>query len=115
MKQGEIWRINLDPTIGAETKKTRPCIILNNDMVGKLALKVIAPLTDFKEHYRLVPWMVILEPNVMNGLTKPSAVDLFQVRSLSQKRLIDKVGEVDKETLEACKRALDMVLSDLIK
>ncbi|RLA76468.1 MAG: hypothetical protein DRG30_02775 [Epsilonproteobacteria bacterium] len=41
MKQGEIWQINLDPTIGSEMKKIRPCIILNNDMVGKLALKVI--------------------------------------------------------------------------
>jgi mRNA interferase MazF len=46
MKQGEIWQVNLDPTLGSEMKKSRPCIILNNDMVGKLALKIIAPLTE---------------------------------------------------------------------
>jgi len=109
MKQGEIWQINLDPTIGSEMKKVRPCIILNSNMVGKLALKVVAPLTDFKEHYSLVPWMVIIKPNTQNGLKKTSAIDLFQVRSLSQKRLVKKIGSVDKEILIACKESLDIV------
>ena len=109
MKQGEIWQINLDPTIGSEMKKVRPCIILNSNMVGKLALKVVAPLTDFKEHYSLVPWMVVIEPNAQNGLKKTSAIDLFQVRSLSQKRLVKKIGFVDKEILLACKESLDVV------
>ena len=109
MKQGEIWQINLNPTIGSEMKKVRPCIILNNDTVGKLALKVIAPLTDFKEHYRVIPWMVVLEPDLKNGLKKISAIDLFQVRSLSQKRLIKKIGFVEKEVIDACKESLDVV------
>jgi len=109
MKQGEIWQVNLDPTIGSEMKKSRPCIILNNDMIGKLALKIIAPLTDFKEHYTLVPWMVTIEPNVENGLSKKSSIDLFQVRSLSQKRLAHKVGCVDDDILKACKSALNIV------
>jgi mRNA interferase MazF len=109
MKQGEIWQVNLDPTLGSEMKESRLCIILNNNMVGKLALKIIAPLTDFKEHYELVPWMVMIEPNSKNGLSKKSAIDLFQVRSLSQKRLAHKVGYVEDDILKACKMALDVV------
>ncbi len=109
MKQGEIWQVNLDPTIGSEMKKSRPCIVLNNDMVGKLPLKIIAPLTDFKEHYALVPWMVTIEPNAHNGLSKKSAIDLFQVRSLSQKRLSHRIGYVEDDILEACKSALSVV------
>ena len=109
MKQGEIWQINLDPTIGSEMKKIRPCIILNSNIVGKLALKVIAPLTDFKEHYRSIPWMVIIEPDAQNQLKKISAIDLFQVRSLSKKRLVRKTGFVGKEILMGCKEALDIV------
>jgi mRNA interferase MazF len=109
MKQGEIWQINLDPSIGSEMKKMRPCIILNNDMIGRLALKVIAPITDFKEHYRDVPWMLTIEPNSKNGLKKISTIDLFQVRSLSQKRLIKKIGFVDRDILSACKESLDVV------
>ena len=49
MKQGEIWLINLDPTIGAEIKKTRPAIIVNDDVLGKLPLKIIVPVTDWKD------------------------------------------------------------------
>ena len=109
MKQGEIWQVNLDPTIGSEMKKSRPCVILNNDMIGKLALKIIAPLTDFKEHYALVPWMVTVELDAINGLSKKSSIDLFQVRSLSQKRLAHKIGCVEDDILEACKSALDVV------
>ncbi len=49
MKQGEIWLISLDPTIGAEIKKTRPAIVVNDNTLGKLPLKVVFPLTDWKE------------------------------------------------------------------
>ena len=44
MKQSEIWLINLDPTIGAEIKKTRPAIVVNDNSLGKLPLKIIVPL-----------------------------------------------------------------------
>ena len=46
MKQGEIWLINLDPTVGAEIKKTRLAIIVNDNALGKLPLKIIVPVTD---------------------------------------------------------------------
>ena len=59
MRRGEVWFINLDPTIGAELKKTRPAVIVNDDAVGLLPLKVIVPLTAWKEHYRQAPgWCV---------------------------------------------------------
>ncbi|MCL2231438.1 MAG: type II toxin-antitoxin system PemK/MazF family toxin [Treponema sp.] len=51
MKQGEIWQIRLDPTVGAELKKTRPALIINVDALGKLPLKIIAPITDWKDQY----------------------------------------------------------------
>ena len=51
MKQGEIWLINLDPTVGAELKKTRPAVIVNDDALGKLPLKIIVPITDWKDRY----------------------------------------------------------------
>ena len=109
MKQKEIWLINLNPTIGAEIKKTRPCVILNSNLIGKLPLKIIAPITDFKEQYEAVPWMVKLTPNKNNNLTKLSTIDLFQIRSVSQKRLIKKIGTIDNKTLTECKEALNLV------
>ena len=46
MRRGEIWLINLDPTVGAEIRKTRPAVIVNDDAIGILPLKIIAPVTD---------------------------------------------------------------------
>jgi len=63
MKQGEIWLITLDPTIGAEIRKTRPAIVVNDNALGKLPLKVIIPLTDWKAPYSIAPWMVKIIPD----------------------------------------------------
>ena len=53
MKQGDIWLINLDPAIGAEIKKTRPAVIISDDSLSKLPLKVIVPITDWKDRYEI--------------------------------------------------------------
>jgi mRNA interferase MazF len=110
MKQSEIWLIDLDPTKGAEIQKKRPAIIVNNNRLGKLPLKIIVPITDWKENYAVAPWMVKLEPNATNGLTKTSSADCFQIRSLSQDRLIMKLGVIDANTLEDIKEAIKKVL-----
>jgi len=94
MKQGEIWLIDLDPTIGAEMNKTRPAVIVSNDQLGKLPLKIIAPVTDWKEHYRVAPWMIAINPSSQNGLTKKSSIDCFQIRSVSKNRLIKKIENI---------------------
>jgi mRNA interferase MazF len=109
LNQKEIWLVNLDPTIGAEIKKTRPCAILSNDSIGVLPLKVIAPITDYKPRYENVPWMVKLSPNDMNNLDKVSVVDLFQVRSVSKVRLVRKIGEISEQELERYRKALEVV------
>jgi mRNA interferase MazF len=88
MKQNEIWLIDLDPTKGAELQKKRPAIVVNDNAMGRLPLKVIIPLTDWKDKYANAPWMVMIVPDKENGLDKISAADCFQVRSLSQERLI---------------------------
>ena len=56
MKQSEIWLIDLDPTKGAEIQKKRPAIIINDNSLGKLPLKIIIPVTDWKERYAIAPW-----------------------------------------------------------
>ena len=70
MKQKEIWLVCLDPTVGAEIRKTRPCVILNDDAIGVLPLKVIAPITDHKDKYDDVPWMIRICSQEQNNLEK---------------------------------------------
>lgn len=92
MKRGELWLVNLDPTIGSEIKKTRPAVIISSDLIGILPLKVIIPFTDWKDRYASAPWMVRIDPDNNNGLSKSSAADGLQVRSVSQVRLVKRLG-----------------------
>jgi mRNA interferase MazF len=111
MKQGEIWLITLDPIIGAEIKKTRPAVVVNDNSLGKLPLKIIVPITDWKERYESAPWMVRIPPDPVNNLTKESVADCFQIRSLSEERFVSKIGKVNSGNLDEIKEALSKVLS----
>jgi len=111
MKQGEVWLINLDPTVGSEIKKTRPAIIVNDNVLGKLPLRVIVPLTDWKDKFEAAPWMTKVEPNRVNGLSKISAADSFQIRSVSQERFVRKFGVVSGQVMEEIRNGLVKVLS----
>lgn len=110
MRRGEVWLINLDPAIGSEIRKTRPAVIVNDDAIGILPLKVIVPITDWKEHYAVASWMVLLLPDPQTGLSKPSAADAFQVRSLSQQRFLRRLGELSGEKMLEISEALSIVL-----
>ena len=111
MKQGDICLVNLDPTIGSEIKKTRPAIVVSDDALGKLPLRVIVPITDWKEHYAIAPWMVRISPNTINSLTKDSSADCFQMRSISQERIVKKMGKVSQSVMDEIRVAMSKVLS----
>jgi mRNA interferase MazF len=76
-QRGEIWLINFDPTVGTEIQKTRPAVVVSSDAVGRLPIKLVAPLTDWKEYFAPNIWHVRIDPDTTNGLTKVSAVDTF--------------------------------------
>lgn len=106
MKQGEAWLINLDPTIGAEKKETRPAVNVSSDGMGKLPLCIIVPITEWKQHFRIVPWMVRIESGDTNGLNKESSADCFQVRSVSKNRVVKKLGLIEDLKMEKIKGGL---------
>ena len=110
MKRGEVWLVNLEPTIGAEIRKTRPVIIVSSDLMGVLPLRVIVPLTDWKERYSLALWMVRIEPAPNNGLTKSSAADCFQIRSISTNRLVRKIGQISTAEMERIVEGIQLVI-----
>ena len=110
MHKGEIWLINLDPTIGAEIRKTRPAVIISEDAIGILPLRVIVPLTDWKERYSIAPWMVSIAPEKQNGLSKVSAADAFQIRSVSRERFVQRVGVLNSEQVGQILKAVQIVI-----
>ena len=110
MKQGEIWQIALDPAVGAEIKKSRPALIINVDALGKLPLKIIAPITNWKEIYASYPWMVKIDPTNQNGLAKTSTVDCFQIRSVSIERFTTLIGSAETEIIRRVQEAVISII-----
>ncbi len=110
MKRREIWMADLNPTIGAEIKKIRPVIIINEDEIGTLPLRIVVPFTDWKGYFSSVPWMVKIEPDENNGLDKVSSADCFQVKSISTMRFIRKMGFIEEYQMKAIEAGLSLVL-----
>lgn len=110
MRRGEVWLINLDPTVGAEIRKTRPAVIVSQDAIGALPLRVIVPLTEWKDRYQVAPWMVRVAADVENGLGKASAADAFQIRSVSQERFAQRLGRLQEEQVNQILQAIQIVI-----
>jgi mRNA interferase MazF len=110
MKRGEVWLIALDPTVGSEIRKTRPAVIVSDDAVGILPLKVIVPITEWKSRYAAAPWMVRVNRSATNGLNKPSAADALQVRCVSEQRFVRRLGELSPANMLDIEEALALVL-----
>ena len=98
VKRGDIWLVNLDPTIGHEIKKSRPAVIIQNDLGNKYSpITIIAPITS-QNIEKIYPIEVFLAKKG-SGLEKDSKVLLNQIRAVDKKRLIKKLGNIDYETM----------------
>ena len=111
MNRGEVWEVNLDPTIGAEINKTLPCVIVSRDSIGRLPLRIIGPLTNWRDEFTQAIWHVPVESNSANGLTKKSSADTFQVRSISEKRLVQRLGKLSSEVMKKIGESLTISLA----
>ena len=109
-QRGEIWLVNFDPTVGTEIRKTRPAVVVSSDAVGRLPIKLVAPLTDWKEYFAPNIWQVRIDPDFINGLIKVSAVDTLQLRGMDQQRFICKLGQVPPATMEEIVLAIAAII-----
>ena len=100
----------MSPTVGAEIKKKRPAVIINDDSIGVLPLRVIVPITQWKDKFSGAIWMIRIEPDRQNRLSKLSAIDTFQIRSISTARFIKKVGLISPDILSEIKTAVKAVI-----
>ena len=110
VKRGDIWLVNLDPTVGHEIKKSRPSVIIQNDIGNKYStITIIAPITS-QNIENIYPIEVLIKENF--GLEKESKVLLNQIRAIDKIRLVKKLGFVDNEIMikidDAIKISLDL-------
>lgn len=105
-RRGEIWLVNFDPTVGNEIKKARPAVVISVDALASPGLRIVVPLTEYKQKHDGFPWCVPLRKNKRNGLSKDSTADAFQVKSVSIERFTQKQGTVSSAALSDVTSAL---------
>ncbi len=99
-KRGEIWLVDLNPTIGQELQKTRPVVVINAEIFNPIPLRIIIPITSWQEKFSDRPFMIKIKANSENQLDRDSAGNVLQVRSISIERFVRKLGQVSSKNLE---------------
>jgi mRNA interferase MazF len=79
---------------------------VNLDSIGRLPLRLVVPITDWKPHYVSFPWFTELTTDVTNGLSKDSGADAFQIKSVSLSRFVRQLGVVTPAQLDAVASAI---------
>ncbi|MEO0854001.1 MAG: type II toxin-antitoxin system PemK/MazF family toxin [Cyanobacteria bacterium J06648_11] len=107
-RRGEIWWVELDPTRGAETTKTRPCLVLQNDIRNKFgAVTIVVPLLRGHKTY---PFAVNVTATEQNGLDRDRYLHLGQLRAVSCDRVRNYQGTLEPHYWAAIKTAvLDVI------
>jgi mRNA interferase MazF len=108
--RGEVVEVNLDPAIGSEPKKTRPCLVIQNDIGNKYSpVTIVVVITGVENVPRRYPVDVpVLQGEA--GLTKDSVIQCSLIRSVDEKRLLHSMGHVTPRTMERVAAALRISL-----
>ncbi|MBE9008006.1 type II toxin-antitoxin system PemK/MazF family toxin [Fortiea sp. LEGE XX443] len=108
-QRGEIRWVKLDPTLGAEAQKTRSCLIVQNDVMNQYgSLTIVMP---FRPSTKNAPYVVNVKATINNGLDQDRYIDVAQIRSVDNTRILGLTGILEDEYWEKIRDALDIVLN----
>ncbi|MGF1542654.1 MAG: type II toxin-antitoxin system PemK/MazF family toxin [Pleurocapsa sp.] len=106
-RRGEVYLVNFDPTIGSEIRKTRPALIVQNDISNEFSpITIVAAITSQYDD-NLYPTEVLITPPE-GGLSNNSVVLLNQIRSIDKKRLIKRLGKLSLTSMKQVERAIQI-------
>jgi mRNA interferase MazF len=104
-RRGEVYLVSLDPTVGAEIRKTRPAVVVQNDPANRRSpITIVAAVTSQFEQPLYPTEVLVRAPE--GGLTTGSVVLLNQIRSVDKGRLVRRLGLLKAETMKEIDRAL---------
>jgi mRNA interferase MazF len=107
-QRGEIRWVRLDPTVGAEAQKIRPCLIVQNDIMNQYGLLTI--VMPFRPGSKQAPYVVNIEATPSNGLDQNRYIDVGQIRAVDHSRILGLVGVLEKKYWESIRKAVNIVL-----
>jgi mRNA interferase MazF len=108
-RRGEVYLVGFDPSVGSEIRKTRPALVLQNDVANRYSpITIVAAITS-KGEGRTYPTEVAIAPGE-GGLAVGSVVLLNQIRSIDRRRLVRRLGAVKAPTMRAVDSSLRVSL-----
>ena len=108
--RGEIYLVEFDPARGHEIQKTRPAIVIQNDVGNRYSPVTIVAAVTSRLSAAPHPVEVVVAPTKGNGLSTPSAIQLGQIRSVDRRRLVKRLGALDAATIRKVDEALKISL-----
>ena len=109
-KRGTVLEVRLDPSVGREFMKTRPCLVVQSDLLNKYSqVTIVAPITGAENVKRLGPTLIAMSKGEA-GLVKESVVVCHQIRAVDESRLGKVYGHATPATLSKVADALKIVL-----
>jgi len=112
-RRGEVWKVDLNPTKGSEIYKIRPAVVVSSDAISNvLPIKVVVPITGWKDGFEEYLWLVKLEPDGSNGLGKVSAANALQIRAIGTDsgRFLEKLGQIPLNIMDEIAAAVAIVV-----
>ena len=108
-KRGSVWLADLDPVIGSEEGKTRPVLVVQNDVANQYSPVVIVAAITTSIGPKEYPTEVLVNAPE-GGLRRDSVILLNQIRTIDKRRLIERWGDLGEETMKRVDRALEISL-----
>jgi mRNA interferase MazF len=105
IRRGDVFLVNLDPIVGSEIGKTRPAVVVQNDLANRSSPTVtVIPISSTTE--RVFPFQIRI-PAGEGGLSRESKALCEQVRTIARERLIQCLGQLSTERMKEIRAALD--------
>ena len=110
LRRGDVCLVSFDPTVGREIRKTRPALVIQNDIGNQYSpLTIVAAVTS-QLSPQPFPVEVVVEPSNANGLSKPSAIRLDQIRTIDGRMILKRLGSADGATMRGVDDAIRISL-----
>jgi mRNA interferase MazF len=106
VRRGEVFLVNFDPTVGAEAKKTRPAVVVSNDVNN--AHSPIVSISPITSNVTKIYSFEVEIPSGMGGLRTRSKIMVNQTRAVDKIRLIRKLGHLSKGLMDSVNQALKL-------
>ena len=110
LRRGDVYLVNFDPTVGAEIRKTRPALVIQNDVANRWSpVTIVAAITSKFEEPLYPTEVLVTAPE--GGLETDSVILLNQIRSVDRARLARRLGALKAGTMKQVDRALLLSLA----